>query len=163
MLLLDLQPAQSTHENSTLMTRQGDYAIVTLEKPLYGLMKLSALFFFRRIFYPQRTFRIVNTSAIIIIILWSLAYTMAEILVCGAHPESLWNDSDRKSCVNQTWLNFTYAITDTLFDIIVISMPYPALRKLQLGRRAKLGLAAIFLLGTLYMSHTPFYATGKLT
>lgn len=81
--------------------------------------------------------------------MWSLAYFFVEILVCGRYPETLWKeDGHEGSCVNQTWLNFTYAVTDSVLDIAVVSMPYPALRKLHLNKNHKVGIAAIFLLGT---------------
>lgn len=37
-----------------------DYAKIIAEKLLYGLMKLSVLFFFRRIFVVQKSFRVFN-------------------------------------------------------------------------------------------------------
>ena len=130
---------------------QSDYAQVILEKPMYAMMKLSVLFFFRRIFLIQKRFRWYNDFLIIIILLWGLAYFLAEIFVCGGNPTVLWNPTSagRSMCVNQTWLNFTFAITDVIGDILVVVTPYPCIRKLQMGRRQKLGIAFIFLLGTL--------------
>jgi hypothetical protein len=38
---------------------------------------------------------------------------------------------------------------NTLMDVIVLVMPIPLVIKLQMNRRGKLGLFAVFLLGTL--------------
>ena len=46
-------------------------------------------------------------------------------------------------------MNFSFAITDVIGDVLVVCMPYPYIRKLHMGRREKVGLVAIFLLGTL--------------
>ena len=131
-------------------TAQSDYAQVVIEKPLYGLMKLSVLFFYRRIFVIDQRWRIFNNSMIALITIWTLFYLVAELFECRARPSILWTpDASRASCINITNLNFSFAITDVLFDIMVVVMPYPCIRKLHMGRREKLGLAGIFLLGTL--------------
>ena len=117
---------------------------------MYAMMKLSVLFFFRRIFLVQKRFRWYNDFLIILILLWALAYFLAEIFVCGGNPSALWNPAaGPATCVNQTWLNFTFAITDVIGDILVVVTPYPCIRKLNMRRREKLAIALIFLLGTL--------------
>lgn len=47
------------------------------------------------------------------------------------------------------WLLLWFGITDVLGDIAVLALPYPCIRKLQKSRRDKVGITAIFLLGTL--------------
>ena len=42
-----------------------------------------------------------------------------------------------------------FAITDVLGDIAILALPYPCIRALQMSRRDKIGLSAIFMLGTL--------------
>ena len=117
---------------------------------MYLMMKLSVLYFYRRIFFIQKGFRIFNNLMIGLIIAWALAFMLAEIFVCGGEPQALWDpNAPPTTCVNQTWLNFAFAITDVIGDILVVSMPYPCLRKLHTTSREKLGIILIFLLGTL--------------
>jgi hypothetical protein len=51
--------------------------------------------------------------------------------------------------VNRTWLNFSYAVTDVIGDVLVVSMPFPVIRHLMMDRRQKAGVAFIFLLGAI--------------
>ena len=129
---------------------QSDYAQVILEKPLYGMMKLSVLFFYRRIFIVQERFRVLNDIMIALITAWTVSFFFAEIFICGAHPKVQWsNDPKDKTCDGQTWLNLCFSITDVIGDILVVSMPLPCINMLQLRRREKIGLFGIFFLGTL--------------
>ena len=114
-------------------------------------MKLSVLFFFRRIFFVQESFCRFNITMIASTIAWGLAFMLAEILVCGANPGALWDLStgSRDHCVNQSWLNLMFSVTDVIGDILIMAMPYPYIRKLNISLREKLGIASIFLLGTL--------------
>ena len=77
---------------------------------------------------------------------WGIAFMTTEILMCdndghAGHP----------SCGGAQWTVLWFAITDVISDIIILSMPYPMIRKLQMSRRDKIGLSTIFLLGTLFV------------
>ena len=103
-------------------------------------MKLSALFFFRRIFFVEEPFCRFNNTMIVSAIAQGLAFMFAEIFVCGANPEVLWdlNTGSPERCVNQTWLNLVFSITDVIEDILVMAMPYPYIRKLNVSLRERL-------------------------
>jgi len=45
-----------------------------------------------------------------------------------------------------------YAVVDVVLDLAVLSLPLPVIKRLQLSREKRLGVAAIFLLGALYES-----------
>ena len=124
------------------------------------MIKLSILFFFRRIFSIETTFRRLNSFIIVLIIAWGVAFTLAEIFVCGGDPSVLWNsispavlwNSPAKpggSCVNETWLNLSFALTDVPLDILVVLMPFPYISKLQMRRQHKTGVVVIFSLAML--------------
>jgi hypothetical protein len=134
-----------------ILTRiQSDYAQLILEKPLYALMKLSVLFFYRRIFTSEARFMRFNAFMIGLISVWSFTYFIVEIFQCSLVPWELWTPgSSTDACVNRTWLNFTYAITDVIGDVLVVSMPFPVIRHLMMDRRQKAGVAFIFLLGAI--------------
>ena len=118
-----------------------DIAIL-LEKFTYSFIKLSVLFFYRRIFI-QRSFRIANSVLIVLITLWGLVFFLDEAII---EYDSAHVDHAPRS---GTWSLFWFAITDVLGDIAILTLPYPCIRQLQMSRRAKVGLTVVFLLGTL--------------
>ena len=117
---------------------------------MYAMIKLSVLFFYRRIFNVHKRFHIYNNLMIALTIAWGIAFTFAEIFGCGTNPSSQWQSPDNPgTCINLTWLNFAFSISDTLGDILIVIMPYPCIRLLQADRRHKLMITFIFMLGTL--------------
>ncbi|KAI9776786.1 MAG: hypothetical protein M1835_005409 [Candelina submexicana] len=126
-----------------------DYILVVIEKLAYGLIKLSVLLFYRRIF-PTEDFRFRNSIAVVLIALWTIAFFLAEVFVCGAHPAMLWNGKPSKGqCTNHAQLLLWFAITDIIGDIAVLTMPYGVIRTLQMDRKKKRGVIGIFMLGIL--------------
>ena len=120
-----------------------DFSVLVVEKFSYSCIKLSVLFFYRRIFYHRHTFRILNNILIVAVILWGLTFMFVEAFTCGSdshhgHP-----------CAPQEWLALWFAITDVVGDVAVLVLPYPCIRALQMSRREKIGLSAIFMMGTL--------------
>lgn len=88
---------------------------------------------------------------IALVFAWMIAFTFAEAFECGVHPEVQWSGgkNSKAGCVDMTWMNFIFAITDVIGDIMVISMPYPFIKSLQMSKGEKFGLVSIFLLGAL--------------
>lgn len=120
-----------------------------IEKPAYGLIKLSVLLFYRRIFVT-RAFQLYNAILVILILLWAIVFLCTEIFACGSHPTVQWSKHQPTvHCLNQPQILLWFAITDVIGDIAVLTMPYGSIRKLQLDKRRKAGLAGIFMLGTL--------------
>ena len=92
-----------------------------------------------------------NNIMIVLVLAWTIAYTFAEAFECDIHPEVQWSGGDNShvGCVDQNSLDLSFAITDVVGDVLVISMPYPCIRALHMSKRERTGLALIFLLGTL--------------
>lgn len=120
-----------------------DFSALVIEKFTYSCIKLSVLFFYRRIFFIRKSFLIANNILIILIIIWGVIFLFTEAFSCGS------DSSHGHPCAQQEWLALWFAITDVLGDIAVLTLPYPCIRKLQKSRRDKVGLIAIFSLGTL--------------
>lgn len=98
------------------------YVQVVIEKVLYATIKLSALYFFRRIFTTRR-FKIFNDAMIAVVIVWAVVFFFLLTFQCGGHPEVLWTPrSTRPGCLDQTKLNLAYAVTDAALDMLVIAM-----------------------------------------
>ena len=88
-------------------------------------------------------FRIFNNLLIVLITLWGLLFMFLDAFECGA------DSNHGHPCAPQEWLSLRFAITDVLGDMAVLALPYPCIRALQMSYRNKIGLTAIFLLGTL--------------
>ena len=82
---------------------------------------------------------------IVLTVAWTIAFTFAVAFDCGPRPEIHYVGT----CVKIAYVDLAFSITDSIGDILVVSMPYPCIRKLNISRREKWGLASIFLLGTL--------------
>jgi len=127
-----------------------DYSNVVFEKLAYAAIKLSVLFFYRRIFTVKR-FRIVNNWLIALIVVWAAAFCAADAFVCGVHPEAQWDPIAKKKyhCINVFYVLLVFAVTDVVTDIAILVTPYPQIKKLHVTKREKWGLAGVFLLGAL--------------
>ena len=75
--------------------------------------------------------------------MWAIGFLFAEVGVCGL------DSVDGHPCPPAVQTLLSFAITDVIFDVAILASPYPYIRKLQIGSRDKIGLTAIFLLGTL--------------
>ena len=79
----------------------------------------------------------------IIIVLWGLIFLIIESFHCKSGP------GFGLSCAKQEWTLLWFGITEVLGDIAILSLPYPMIRRLHMSKRDKIGVAAIFGLGTL--------------
>ncbi|KAI4181412.1 MAG: hypothetical protein L6R41_006641 [Letrouitia leprolyta] len=111
---------------------QVNYIFTVIEKVGNGLIKLSVLFFYRRIF-ATASFILRTNIFIILIVAWTVAFFLAQIFVCTGEPKIL----------------LAFAITDVIGDLAVLTLPYFEIAKLQMIWQKKVGVAAIFMLGLL--------------
>ena len=136
-------------------------------KNTVGVSKLSLLFLYLDVF-PQQKFRILCWALIIHISLTLIALNIVTILQCQPIQFSWDKSLDGKwYVVGKSLLHIVYTDAtltfsinikafwyaqsgwNTLMDVIVLVMPIPLVVKLQMNLRGKLGLFAVFLLGTL--------------
>ena len=94
-----------------------------------GFVKLSVLFFYRRIFsikVAHQPFDIATRSMIWIIILWTISFFFASFFSCGTHLDANWTtvESFIQYCVN---LNFeiAFAVSDMICDLFILILPLP--------------------------------------
>lgn len=103
--------ATTAADYAAVVEHMMDYAMITTEKFAYGAVKLSLLFFFRRIFGVWPTFRAINNAMIAVVALWSLGFFFAAAFICGAHPERYWAVDQRfpaETCGNGGACVFAY-------------------------------------------------------
>ncbi|KAI9651691.1 MAG: hypothetical protein M1831_000537 [Alyxoria varia] len=140
----------------TWMVIRANYPQDIVEKIAYGVIKISILLFYRRIFGASEEFRRTCDAFLILFTAWTLAMFFASVFVCGVHPETLWSFSAKEKrfhkCVSTASLLLWFAITDVAGDFIIFAMPYAQIKKLNITVRDKIGISGIFMLGTLSLA-----------
>ncbi|KAI9692292.1 MAG: hypothetical protein M1822_006523 [Bathelium mastoideum] len=122
-----------------------------IEKVAYGLVKLSILFFYRRIFRVD-SFRRVNNVIIAFVASWAITYFFVTLFECGVHPAVLWAGSKAAqdaTCIDTSHLLLSFAITDVITDFLVLVLPIREVWRLQMEIKKKYAVTGIFVLGAL--------------
>ena len=129
-------------------------AIVAKEvvyNPAIVTIKASILFLYRRIFTERRF------NKAFAITLWCtgtfvLAYSTAQAVLTVFHctpVNALWNLDVARQCINFDDVLIVLSCLNIGTDIVILCLPMPQLWKLQIAKRRRLQLVAIFLLGGL--------------
>ena len=114
-------------------------------------IKLSVLFYYRRIF-PEQQFRIICIFVGLVVIAWFIAYMFLEFFTCIPFAY-YWNKAiPGGHCINQNHVAY-YGTTppDVLTNLALLVLPIPYLWRLQMQRAKKIAITVIFVLGTLYV------------
>ena len=97
-----------------------------------GCVKLSIIFFCRRIFLvSKRTmFGICSTLMIIISVCWTLAFFLLFLFGCGRHLAAHWGTlaNLERVCGNGLALETSLVVTDLATDLMVWFLPLPMVR-----------------------------------
>ena len=96
--------------------------------PAYGFIKLSVIFFYRRVFVKgtDSRFDIVTKISIAIVILWTIAFLFAEIFQCGAYVPKNWGPLiDAVHCADPYKISNGLFVSDFLTDFLVLILPIP--------------------------------------
>lgn len=95
--------------------------------PANGLIKLSTIFLYRRIFLVAKhaTFDIASGIVAFICALWTVAFFFATVLGCGTRVEFAWGSlAQIMSCDTIARLD-GMMISDLITDIMVWALPIP--------------------------------------
>jgi hypothetical protein len=97
-----------------------------------GFIKLSVLFFYRRIFVVDKAFssarNLLFCTMIILIAIWSVVYIFTFIFMCGTRFDVLVGESEDDPsiyCVDMLKVGYSYAISDFISDAIIVLIPIP--------------------------------------
>lgn len=124
------------------------YSIV--EKVAFGVIKISVLLAYRRIFRGP-TFNIASLAMIAICALLAIAFLITSALQCHVRNWSLqylaW--SHRRHCIQAEVSWSGYAIADVVTDLVLLLFPVPLVWQLQLTVSKKISVLLVFLLGSL--------------
>jgi hypothetical protein len=145
-----LVDGQLAHTRQLLVYEKTKYTFHVLGTVGLGVIKLSVLFFYRRVF-AIRAFYIINNAFIGLTIAWTIAITFALAFQC--YPVHLFWDLYESEypehCVNVTDLYIAVAISDMVLDILIFLLPIPHLWTLKMPLRRKLAVGGVFLTGSM--------------
>ena len=108
------------------------------QKAPYGIIKLSVVFFYRRVFLVRKmsVFDIVTKITILVIIAWTVAFFIRYIFICGTHPAADWYGvyNWEAYCPMENRSKSALIISELITAILVLGLPLPVVRKLFLLR-----------------------------
>ncbi|KAF2963478.1 hypothetical protein GQX73_g10093 [Xylaria multiplex] len=139
-------------EEKVIISHQIDWAMIVIEKAGFGAIKLSILFFYRRIFGVWGSFRRVNNALLWIVLAWAVLFTLADVLICGAHPELIWGFDQTIAlhrCGNRGALLLAFSVTSVATDLPVLGLPFFYISRLQMATSKKWATSFVFFIGAL--------------
>ena len=115
-----------------------------------SVIKLSVLFFYRRIFVGKK-FKIYWFTLCAIVALWCLVFFFAEIFQCSVHPDYWWTSkyTSHKLLFKTGDLELAFAGLDVILDLLILATPLPLIWNLKMSLSRKAGIMGVFLLGLL--------------
>ncbi|KAF2963518.1 hypothetical protein GQX73_g10049 [Xylaria multiplex] len=125
------------------------YAFQTTEKWVFGLIKISILLLWKRLFGSSKRFRVLCWVMIGITIAWTLAFFFTTVFQCGTRWSMNWAPIGifLTQCIESLDVLTVFAATDIISDLIIICMPVPLIWRLHLPTKKKVALNSVFLVG----------------
>lgn len=129
-----------------------------------GIVKLSVVLLYRRIFQVSPTFNIYSIILCVLIVVWSVSFFFANIFQCGSHFWASWTSRKTiaKFCDNINDTTVAFCLTDVITDLLVLLAPAPMIWRLHMSVAERVGLIGIFALGFLWVSLPPLSLVGLL-
>ncbi|KAH8773856.1 hypothetical protein F5883DRAFT_413135 [Diaporthe sp. PMI_573] len=120
----------------------------------YGFIKLSIIFFYRRVFIVQKSDWI-NVACHVftgVVVAWTLAYIFAVAFSCGTHWSAHWTSYAAmfEHCNGGYPIQHiveSLLITDLILDVLIVALPIPRIWSMHLSPLRKLAVTGILLLG----------------
>ncbi|KAI1088907.1 hypothetical protein F5B19DRAFT_401397 [Rostrohypoxylon terebratum] len=134
------------------------WAYAVLNGFCFSTIKLSILFFLRRLFWVSRWFKIAWWINVVYVVLWTIGSTLFYIFQC-APVDFYWNKiyagvgmtpppgDEHGKCIKALASIGTPIILNTIGDLFVLLLPLPILLKLQTTTPKRLRLLGLFVIG----------------
>lgn len=154
-LLAQRTPIGKSHEGfvlaldeATVLVKKMKWAFDLTEIFALGTMKLSVIFFYRRVFRGQ-TFDFYSKTMIALVGVWITAFFLATLFECGTRVQYMWTDilDVSTQCTNSVMYHNAYAISDLITEVMILAMPIPIIWRLQMSLSQKLAVSIVFALG----------------
>lgn len=128
-----------------------NYKLPALFTPVYLGTKISLLLVYNRL-TPELWFQYPVWITIFVVVAWTFVLEVLLIFPCQPIAAAWDLTITNATCLDRQAIFTTVAIMGAVTDTMVLAVPMPILWKLQRPRREKIGLAAIFGMGILYVS-----------
>ncbi|KAI0854094.1 hypothetical protein F5Y00DRAFT_256594 [Daldinia vernicosa] len=125
------------------------YAFQITEKLAFGLIKLSLIFLWKRLFGPAKYFTRICWFMIAVTSGWSLSFFFATIFECGTNWTWNWAPIAifLNQCAGTPIMLSVFTGMDLLTDLIIMFMPVPLIWGLRMPIKKKMGVTSILVLG----------------
>lgn len=122
----------SIEENLTDIEYKAGWPTELLQVPALGCIKLSFLFFYRRVFvkFVAREFSFANLFMIAAVVSWTICFFFLLLFLCGTDFSAYWTNGTTEAlyCLPTGKAHMAYAISDVVSDIVIILMPVGEVR-----------------------------------
>jgi hypothetical protein len=141
-------------EDMTLETYQNFRKILFVDEMvvdfILGLVKLSVLFFYKRIFTTAATFRLAANIMIAVVIAWMIT-AFFGLLFSSHGVSTFWTTPPQLDLteynINLSAFNNAMSAIDIVLDVVILSLPIPVIKRLHMVGGRKLSLMGVFSLG----------------
>lgn len=142
----------------TEQTLQLQFAFQLLMVICYGFLKISIVYFYRRIFVTAKRglFDIITTAVNVVLFLWSITFILIIIFPCGKHIYANWGTpaSQLAYCekIGHTSEEGLTA-SDLILDVVLLVLPVPSV-SICTSRDLSLAIDSLFAdLGSAYVDY----------
>ncbi|KAL9604141.1 MAG: hypothetical protein Q9219_000729 [cf. Caloplaca sp. 3 TL-2023] len=129
--------SESDNPKDVILNEPGQYTLAAKQLIALGCIKLSFLYFYRRIFCQVKPsiFDRITQVMIGLTVAWTVGFCIASLLRCGKHFTAAFGSKKDVStkCHSIFAIEDSLAISDFLFDLIIILMPIPKVGSTRLA------------------------------
>lgn len=135
------------------MVLQNFWVSIALYNLTLALVKLTFLFQYYRVLSVHKMKRVIFILGTIIM-LWAVSQLLVTVFTCSP-VQKFWQTDLPGTCVPNLPFWYLNAAGNIVSDLAIFIMPLPVLNRLQLRKKQKYFLMAIFSLGFLYVKTIP--------
>jgi hypothetical protein len=110
------------------------------------LLKVSALFFYARVFKISKSFRLVLYGVGVFVTLWWFALTLTPWTFCRPWSKTV-NPDIPGECIHPTAWYLASSFLNAFTDLVVLLLPMPAVWSLKMTFKKKLSVICVFIVG----------------
>lgn len=125
------------------------YVVLCMYVVTNGLIKLSVLSFYLRIFSTSKRFKYLCWMTFAFVAATTISFTFVTILQCVPISNAFLVVPKTGYCVNDQAATWTLSALTVLQDILVLFLPIMEILALQMSSRKKVGVSLVFILGGL--------------
>ena len=106
---------------------------------------------YRRIFYHNRTLRVLCNSFLVILVLQAISFMIASGKQCGDRNWGVWYQewTLRHKCASAGLVWVGYSISDVVTDLVILALPIRLIWGLQMGVSKRISVVGMLGLGLL--------------